>query len=332
MDRGREYGPRPAGKGRARSPARLPCPVFGCNRKYRSDGAVRKHVTRDHYYNTRTMHAGTFTPEEKLHLLNLVERYIEAMERIYNEAELSEDWEDPLASELFLEHVPPTHKQAHLRFIRRILPRVGGIDWKRGVDNYERFVRMGLPWYDRNFCPTLLIDLFWHAALTDNRFFQSTCAKLSGYCIPHCKPGRSAEEDAARHEYFVDVYTHIYHEPPLAFGPVVSDWRTALRAEIARLEKIQADRAEEARLAKQKNEARITAEQRANAEKQAREKAEREEIFTRLRIPANARKRIWSVYGARLVNEHHWRCGLFGEELMRSYWEHERRNRPASTC
>jgi hypothetical protein len=81
-------------------------------------------------------------------------------------------------------------------------------DWTRALLNLERFLKMGLPYYDTNFCPSLLIDFLWHAFMLDGHD-----VKL-GIIIPHCSTARTAEEDQKRYQYFCKVYTHWYGEGP----------------------------------------------------------------------------------------------------------------------
>jgi hypothetical protein len=80
-----------------------------------------------------------------------------------------------------------------------------GCDWRQVFRDFYTFITMGLPYYDTNFCPTLLIDFMWHAVMVKGHITLD---------IPHCAKERTPEEDHRRHLYFCDVFKAVTGRNP----------------------------------------------------------------------------------------------------------------------
>lgn len=73
---------------------------------------------------------------------------------------------------------------------------------------------MGSPWYGGNFCPTLIIDLIWHASMMMPLNYYLICTYSHGMLIPHCS-AKNEDKHNFRFGEFIKYYEHIYKSSPI---------------------------------------------------------------------------------------------------------------------
>lgn len=245
------------------------CP--GCNKKYKSEKKCQEHVTQHHYYLTR--HSNHFAIDQSLKALiyDLAKNYIMVLYRINSSDEnVISDEETKCAKKL----LPQLHDQviddgpltriivAQKTFVKRLFSEnLLTVDWALVMDDLEAFFCLGLPHYDTNFCPTILIDFLWHAAMQDFDLYTKLCRQSCVEIMPHCNNERSPDEDQKRHEYFLAVFKQRFRREP--YIPRISDVGHGFS--IAEVEKLFIDLRDIA-LAKQQNDV-----LRAKKEKEQRE-------------------------------------------------------------
>lgn len=217
---------------------------------------------------------------------------------------------------LYRGRAPEASRANHAAFVDKVRPLLPRIDWLQAVDDFERFLRLAPPAADTNHCPTLTIDVVWHAVLADDGFYARLCAKLGVAAPPHCVHDRSAAEDAARFGVFLRAFEREYgrqpHCPPFddddaadthaAFAAMHQDLSALidrLRSEL-RVVTVAAERGRAARL-----EAKDAAWRENNA-RLARERRERRERFEAATgVPhTSLREELWR------------RRNIVGEELV----------------
>lgn len=191
------------------------CPVPNCNRKYKTEVKLKAHVEKTHYYETRRGNAYfRFDLKTKSKVYDLAANYTQLI--LY-------DMDDTHDSTYLLPQVSATTDDdynrisiAHTSFIANVKEAniLFACDWDQIMDDFQKFLGMGLPYYDTNFCPTLPIDFLWHALMSDRQLYKDVCFKACGETIPHCAIERTEEEDAHRFSYFKDVFKHMYGREP----------------------------------------------------------------------------------------------------------------------
>lgn len=210
----------------------LLCPVKNCKRKYKSEERVKKHVEEKHFYNTRNQNwKFNFNKKTKANIYELAAKYAKVIHRIskMNEQEVIDIVKSNPDDEMIMyakNLLPQKYGKkinteeltriaiAQHKFSRRIINEnlLGRCNWTDIIIDLEAFFRLGLPYYDTNFCPTLPIDFLWHSLMQDPKLYKKICKESCGEIIPHCSILRSDEEDINRYEYFLKVYEHRYKQ------------------------------------------------------------------------------------------------------------------------
>lgn len=240
----RNYNTRPA-QGKATDKKKgdfLQCP--GCNKKYKSEKKRQEHVTKDHYYLTRHNNLFKIDQSLKAAVYDLAKEYIMVLYHINSADDNVISAEESACAKKLLPqlHGQPIDAdsltriiQAQKTFAKRLFTEnLHTIDWPLVMDDFEAFFRLGLPHYDTNFCPTLLIDFLWHAVMQNQDLYTKICRQSCVEIMPHCNNERSAEEDQKRHEYFLAVFKQRFRRDP--YIPRISD--VGHDFDIATLEKL----------------------------------------------------------------------------------------------
>lgn len=172
MNKGRSYS-QPADQPRA---PKLQCPE--CKKSYSREAKLKEHIEKNHYLCTRDSKQYDLTLEDELKTFTAASEYLR----------------DILDGRTF-----PVLGGDQDQFLKRLKESrvLIGCDWRQVFMDFHSFITMGLPYYDTNFCPTLLIDFLWHAVITKGHL------KLD---IPHCAKVRTPEEDHIRYLYFCEVF------------------------------------------------------------------------------------------------------------------------------
>lgn len=86
----------------------------------------------------------------------------------------------------------------------------------RVCDEFAWFLNLGTMWTGDNFCPTMLIDFVWHAAMLDPDGYRRLCQDFLGRLLPHSLPHNEApESQAPRYQQFVKQFRHWHGRMPL---------------------------------------------------------------------------------------------------------------------
>lgn len=178
MESGRSYTsvqPNPDVKAKS---VRFNCPE--CKKNYVKEAKLKAHIEKMHYLCTRDSNRYYLDLEDEIKIYTAASDYLH----------------DILAGCTF-----PVLGGDQERFLARLKETrvLIGCDWRRVFRDFKAFINMGLPYYDTNFCPTLLIDFMWHAVMAKGHIVLK---------IPHCAKDRTPEEDHLRYLYFCQVFKH----------------------------------------------------------------------------------------------------------------------------
>jgi len=72
------------------------------------------------------------------------------------------------------------------------------------IDEFNRFLNLGYSWNRVNFCPSIIIDLVWHASMLDNEKYNELTSKFVGKLLSHCF------EETKKHEERYGVFLQIF--------------------------------------------------------------------------------------------------------------------------
>ena len=197
-----------------------------CNKKYKTEPKLKEHVEKQHYYATV---GRNYAEISAARIFSLAETYAKTIQHI-NSLGLDEYLsDDVLMSQVGLllphkENIDVADRdiiaKAHYTFVKSIYANkiLERCNWRLVLDDFRDFIRLGTPYYDTNFCPSMPIDFLWHAAMQDPVFYKKLSFSAIGKILPHCQKVRSEEEDDARYKYFCDVFTHVYRRAPYVPG------------------------------------------------------------------------------------------------------------------
>ncbi len=187
----------------------LKCPVSGCNRKYKSDDRRKKHVEKDHFYETRKEKSKSIGLKAKARIYELAAEYAEVLYEndtdkmiLCGKNLLPQKYDEEIESIELKRIVDAQQAFASKLFETNLL---SICNWKKVMKDLGGLLKMGLPYYDTNFNPTLPIDFLWHSLMQDPELYKKICHQT---IIPHCSMERTEEEDIQRYEYFLKVFRH----------------------------------------------------------------------------------------------------------------------------
>lgn len=198
------------------------CPC--CNRKYKKEATLTRHLDTEHYYETRAGNCYVFNLLMKHRIMNLAAEYVQILAGVKDlsdadvtTAEVSVNSARKLLPQV--EEVAPQdlHRMcvSQRTFARRLFASSFFVELDKtaaALNNLQGFFNMGLPHTDTNFCPTLVIDFFWHALMQDSELYRKICLASVQSVIPHCVE-RNEAEDEVRHQYFTDIFAHQRRQP-----------------------------------------------------------------------------------------------------------------------
>lgn len=182
----------------------LKCPVPTCNKKYQNEDKRKSHVEKEHYFDTRnqttnfsgiSLEHDTNSHQIKGQIYELTSEYVKILHRINQMTEemiisivkTNSDAEIITCAKNLLPHKQEISSDELLRisvaqfnFAKRIFTVFDeSCDWTKVMKDLKSFFEMGLPYYDTNFCPTILVDLLLHSLMQDNKLYTRICLE---YC------------------------------------------------------------------------------------------------------------------------------------------------------
>ncbi len=201
----------------------LKCFVPGCNRKYKREQKRQQHIEKNHYYETRCSNNYKFNHNERAQIYNLAASYIEELDKIRKNYENGTYRGKKSAKNLILQQTNNTISREELDRVMLIQSLFADrifesnlylCDWNAVMDDFQSLLNLGLPYYDNSFCPSLEIDLLWHALMQNPDLYSEICNKSYGELIPNCNSDMSTDLDNNRHQYFLDVFEEHFDRKP----------------------------------------------------------------------------------------------------------------------
>ncbi len=229
-----------------------------CNRKYKRESKLIEHVESTHPHASLGNNSHRLTTDDRIYLLTQLQKYVEIINRVpdfsdpivlrdsisrYIEWDVTTPILDASVKFIRASHMllpqEVEAKQAggleritrnHVKFRKRV--KESGLLEKivlsatqlRDVlfDELTRFFNLGYQWNGDNFCPSLVIDVLWHAAMMDNQKYNELTTRFMGNALPHCL---EANEDPARQvkrfDRFVKQFEYQHRRLPLTGSDLV---------------------------------------------------------------------------------------------------------------
>ncbi len=203
-----------------------------CKRKYQTTSKLEDHMKTNHPNVAKLCNSMRFTLEERLELLDLLEMYMAIIKDIpditgvedythwngvdpssksvkfiwYSHMLLPEQYQ--IRTQVKQDAVLSTMVANHIVFCERaseFIDRAAN-HMDKLIDEFNLFLNLGFDWKGSNFCPSMLIDLVWHAAMMNPEFYIQLTNRFFGKILPHCledNESNHAERFAAFQKQFI---------------------------------------------------------------------------------------------------------------------------------
>jgi hypothetical protein len=94
------------------------------------------------------------------------------------------------------------------------------------LKEFESFLNLGMTWRNDNFCPSLVVDLIWHASMMNNSMYMVMCNRFFKTPLSHCLPEneeKSWDKDhhEKRYSEFERHFSECHSRPPLKIDDLV---------------------------------------------------------------------------------------------------------------
>jgi len=177
-----------------------------CNKKYKTLERMGIHIAKIHPFDTLNANRKKISVKYKLLMLESLQQYIWALR------DNLQDKYNKQLSQTVETHAAFRNKCLEADLFNKLL--TNGANMETAFEQFEMFLNLGRPWQGGNFCPSLLIDLIWHAALIDQPHYEKLCKHFFNQLLPHCLPeneGKTAERFAK----FERQFEHYHRRPYL---------------------------------------------------------------------------------------------------------------------
>uniref|UniRef100_A0A6C0ACU2 C2H2-type domain-containing protein n=1 Tax=viral metagenome TaxID=1070528 RepID=A0A6C0ACU2_9ZZZZ len=193
----------------------LLCPITLCKKKFILKNNLKNHIQIDHYYATRGgVTKFRFSTKDKLNILDCANSYLKVITQIYNDEIDGKEYAINLLpqvecpSDTEIKRIIKIQKSFAKKVIE--LNIIEKSNWVNVQKDFECFLRMGLPYYDTNFNPSLSIKFLWFSIMQKPLYYKKMCQKACGELIAHSIAEKTNEKEMDRFNYFQDVFEDIF--------------------------------------------------------------------------------------------------------------------------
>jgi len=193
-----------------------------CNRKYKTEKKFKQHVEQHHPFATLNSNWKTLSDVETKYILTQLKIYSNVIKDIAlnNVKDTVSHLLMPtidIISTNELDRITKNHKVFCQRVVESGLLEKVFSDSKQlesVLKDFQRFLNLGQPWIGGNFCPTLTIDLLWHASMMSNEEYKILTNRFLGTVLPHCL-NENEDKHEERYNNFEKHFIHYHKQQPL---------------------------------------------------------------------------------------------------------------------
>ena len=225
-----------------------------CNKKYKRIEKLGEHVEKEHTFMTIGKNNHKLSLDEKLWILEEFEKYTRLMLTSCDDSD-SDNLFNHISQQLNLTN------EAHKLFQTRIME--SGLLAKsisdtqqlfKLFDEFEMFLNLGMTWKNDNFCPSLIIDLVWHAAMMNQQKYSLLCLRFVGKVLPHCLTANDSliAVGLGRFEQFERQFLYHHRKQCMKISDLVMGSDNAIQEVRTYLKKEQRERIERERIERER--------------------------------------------------------------------------------
>jgi hypothetical protein len=111
-------------------------------------------------------------------------------------------------------HLEFCHRVKESNLLQKVISGANQLDMI--FDEFNSFLNLGYSWNGDNFCPSMIIDMIWHASMLDNKIYNNLTTYFVGKLLPHClEENENEEKQKSRYETFLKQYQYFHKRNPL---------------------------------------------------------------------------------------------------------------------
>ena len=186
-----------------------------CNRKYKTVKKFKHHVEQNHPSATLNSNRKTLTIEESKYILTQLSLYSKAIKDgtfVHLSHKLlptNDNIDSDELERITRNHVVFCQRVQESGLLDKVLSNAEQLELL--LKEFTRFLNLGQPWAGGNFCPTLTIDLMWHASMMSSAEYKTMSTRFLGTVLPHCL----SEKHQERYVDFEKRFVHYHSQLPL---------------------------------------------------------------------------------------------------------------------
>jgi len=106
-------------------------------------------------------------------------------------------------------HLNFCHKIQEIGLLQKVISGADQLDLI--FDEFNCYLNLGYNWRGDNFCPSMIIDLIWHASMINHNEYVKLTTSYMGKILPHClEENETEEKQKSRIGRFLKQYKHFY--------------------------------------------------------------------------------------------------------------------------
>jgi hypothetical protein len=197
------------------------CPV--CTRKYKTLAKWNKHIDEVHPFAVTDQNERVFTVDEKHYLLEKMQYYFTLLSR---DNIGPDDPEFIAVSHKLNLSKDARHWDFRMRVIESTLLSKATSDPKQLlvlIDEFQAFLNLGKPLRGGNFCPSMVIDLVWHASMLDELRYSAMCARFftKTKSLSHCLEENDGDHKR-RSDQFQECFRRRFNRHPILISDLIT--------------------------------------------------------------------------------------------------------------
>lgn len=195
-----------------------------CNRKYKTVKKFKQHVEQNHPSATLNSNWKALTIEESKYILTQLSLYSKAIKdgTFVDMSHKLLPTNDNIGSDelerITRNHVVFCQRVQESGLLDKVLSNAEQLELL--LKEFTRFLNLGQPWAGGNFCPTLTIDLMWHASMMSSAEYKTMSTRFLGTVLPHCL-NENEDNHQERYMDFEKRFVHYHRQLPLKIDRLI---------------------------------------------------------------------------------------------------------------
>ena len=131
-----------------------PCPIPSCKRKYKTSKRLQQHISDAHVFDTQNSIGYQISHNTAMKIFKLAAKYAKIL------LSGTPEQQAECTKNLLPHKKDITQEELNIMIDaqKQFSQRLYACNWEKVLSDFEGFIRLGTPYNDTNFCPSLPID------------------------------------------------------------------------------------------------------------------------------------------------------------------------------